>query len=546
MKKDDIDSIISLYRKYNREKIQLAIDDTDNLNAYIHLTDSSINFSKETKEIIFSFNSDILKSIYDNMDNDNIVDSDILYSDKQLYQLFKFLELYYHESIHLVQKHVYGSIYDYTEAVQGIEDFEIFIIRAMLNDNYTFNIYEDFIESAYKYLKKDDDALSILFRSIQRNCNVALEVTKKINNKLTIIHLIEAQALYISRLNLGIENFTKPKNSLYNLAWDEFASQGGVNPLVFVLIIDASLRYGGIKKNTYHPVEIFYFLINMSIKLEKIFDLITNEIEIFENSNYDEKFRSCLFPTSNHLTINDILNSEGSSNEIIDIIDKKVSLFIEEEILYNFDNAEINLKSLKTFNSYFEKNNYEFNSPKNICFLFSKQIAKILANRLNNVEKNISDVIDFYDDGVVHNIADLFKNHFHDYKYINIIIDIIFSRLDNHEKFPQTGDYYGAIVKFCEAMDDIFLEKHGEMEYPLYQTFIKIIEVIKGVLSICSNENTVNIGIYCCEKHSYIMYDDVEDIFKHLDSCMENDSISRLLCEIFEKESILDFFNFGQ
>lgn len=559
----EIDDIINLYKKYNQEKIKLAWDDDDKLNAHIHLTSSNIKFSPEVNNLIFNPDMDEIGSKIKG-NEDIIATKTVLQSNKELLSLYKFLELYYHESIHLIQKHIYSSVYSYIQSVQAIESLELGITQDLLQKGFTFNAYTGFIESCYKYLENncEDYEKYILLESIKENCSIALEVTKSFSNRLTFIHLIEAQAVYISRLYLGIDNFETPKNNLYNLAWDEFNKFGGKNPIVFILIIDASLRYGGLKTDIPHPVEIFNALIPLSQDLEKLFELTERAVEnakfvgilprsyafeIFSrkpvSQESDENQRVCkeklrLVEEELSTFVDKIVFKYGGKlSELLK--DKFFNALEDAELFYNNHYKE---KVSKVLDSYFKDSDItDLNSPEYIFWVFSRQISKVLESYLYNSEKNISEVMDFYDDNIMHNVAYIFKKHFQNYKCIDILFPFMFPK---HQYYEEHEDVYKKVTNFFAELDDITLDRYDNIPYPIYQEIVKMPEVIKNILSLSSGENLATNGIYCCEKHSYIMYDDMNQLFEHLDSCEENDSPSRALCEIFNKESILDFFSF--
>lgn len=562
----EIDDIINLYKRYSQEKTKLAWDD-DNLNAHIHLTSSHITFSPEVINKIINIDADEFISKFKGYESVAVTKS-MLGNDKELNFLYKFLELHCHESIHLTQKHIYGSVYRYIQAIQKIENLEFGIIRDLLNNGFTFNAYSGFMELCYKYLESNylDDKKICFLSSIQENCSIALEATKAFDNKLTLIHLIEAQAVYISRLYLGIDNFDTPKNNLYNLAWNEFSKFGGKNPVVFVLMIDASLRYGGLKTNIQkdipHPVEIFNALIPLSQDLEKLFELVEQAVE---NAKYIEIFSHSYAFEMFH---NESIFQEDDENQLVykeklELVEEELSTFVEgilfkygdklSELLKDkffnvseeaelFYNNHYQEKISKVLNSYFKDSDIpNLDSLEYIFWVFSKQIANILEKNLYNIEDNIDDVMDVCDDDVMHNVAYLFKKHFYSYKNINILFNLMLK--DSQYCNNEYEDFYKNFYDFYLELKTIYLYKYNTL-YFSYQRALKIPEVIKSILSLNSDENLAINGVYCCEKHSYIMYDDINQLFEHLDSCKEESNPSRILRNQFGKESILDFFNF--
>lgn len=544
----EIQDIISLYKKYIQEKINLALNDDDKLNASIHLTTSSINASSDVIKIMGNIDNTISKYSYD-----TAIDLKTLQENKDLYKIHKAVELFNHEIVHLVQKHIYTSLYEYVVAVQEIEFSEINILKDFLSEGHTFNAYTDFMQSIHEFLKeKNGFELYSYYNSIKLNAQIALRATKKFDNQLTFLHLIESQALYISRLFLGINNFIPPKNTLYTLAWHEFEKNGGTNPKVFVLILDASLRYGGLKTDMPHPVEIFNFLISLSTELEEIFNVIENELTYPKLQIRSSAFGRLLLKSSNLFSLNESEDSDDFK-EIEDRLSKLVSHCINvsnDNLIkptddYAFDleqnpdlNHDYQKKISKISDRYFKNRNY-IDTEEDVCLLFCKQILEILKAKMYNVEDSIDNVQNFYKDHMMHNIAYSFINHFPNYKNI----EFIFSFFIMNER---NSDSYNQFWQFLTELRSIKVGLYNEMEYFQYEEILKYPELIKSILALNSDEVSPSNGIYCCQKHSYLSPTNmnINQLFDELDSCTEVNSISRQLCEIFNKESILDFFNF--
>lgn len=190
------------------------------------------------------------------------------------------IELWRHEAFHGVQKHAYRSVFSLVDAIQGVEGWENSLFFMHASSGGVWRLGGSFISSLQEIDESLRDRLAEL---LERQCKIILEATQERANGIGLLHLIEGQAMVASRLAAGLfDHRPLPEADVYTKAWHEYQKAHGADPLVFVLVVSAALRYGDINDDDEsafydfypHPVDIFNYLINFAPEIETVFHAV--------------------------------------------------------------------------------------------------------------------------------------------------------------------------------------------------------------------------------------------------------------------------------
>lgn len=191
-----------------------------------------------------------------------------------------FLELWRHEAFHGIQKHAYHAVFRLVDAIQKIESWELTIFFLHATSGGQWKLGEGFLSVLRSH---DESIIDHLAPHVQRECQVVLSALRKNNHGIGLFDLIEGQAFIAARAATGLlSERPMPERPVYVRAWNRFLACGGRDPVVFVLLVGAALRYGDISDDPGsdfddfhpHPVDVFDYLLNFAAEFEALFDAV--------------------------------------------------------------------------------------------------------------------------------------------------------------------------------------------------------------------------------------------------------------------------------
>ncbi|GAA4255376.1 hypothetical protein GBZ26_03505 [Azospirillum formosense] len=293
------------------------------LTGFISLSDSTISIPGISEEFSqkLAKSVDKLKTFEEKYGDEIFRTSELIAKLPELKNLLTNFELWRHEAFHGVQKHAYRSVFTLVDSIQSIESWEIYIFFMIASSGGKWRLGENFL-SVLRDI--DADLNERIAGLISRDCRVVLEAISERDNGLGILHLIEGQAFIASRFSVGLlDVLPTPASPIYTKAWSLFNEKGGREPIVFIILAGAALRYGNISsdpdsvfKDLYpHPVDIFNFLVNFAGDFENIYRKLQenaeHELASKRSSFINRKQRP--FSTRSHILM-DLLDHGNKKN----------------------------------------------------------------------------------------------------------------------------------------------------------------------------------------------------------------------------------------
>lgn len=471
--------------------------------------------------------------------NEQMPTTKLLIEHPDLYQMLDLMEKGAHECIHALQKHSYRSVVTLVNAMQTIENWEAKLFFSHMQSGGTWDAEGSFLQCLECI--DDEHTKHFIARNIRSACNVALEAFSPRQEGLSLAHLIEGQAYVAGRLAVRAFEALPPTNdSLYTLAWSHYEEAGGHDPMLFVLIAGAAMRFGDINdddegsfRDFYpNPVDIFIYLLKYVPTLEK-------------NLLIEAKPAGSFFSTANSSVSSfKALDAYDTTPEIdsalsafhhlaSDSPDPDLSYLLCKSKPEDFDDEEEMRKFRKKLRSnimaafgdeVLEMPNPDTKMACDIALMISKQIAGIVGRTYSRVAEPTTNA---FKKGKHKKIADAVGEDF-SLLVRNANSEDVFlqSILDQSFLLGTLFPYF--LDQINERVSVQLFDNSPPISHIDYRSMLLMPEMIKGLLAVYQwrhgeARTKVVRGPYCCEKHGHLSLGQSDPI--EFDNCSEEDSL---------------------
>lgn len=514
------------------------------LTASIGLTHSQISGSFLDQSYFASMKAQMskLKSLgFASLDEQEPT-TDLLTRYPDLHQMLDLMEKGAHESIHALQKHSYRSVVSLVNAMQTIENWETKLFFAYAQSGGTWNVEESFLQCLDAI---DDNATKLtIARQIRSACNVVLEAFSPRKEGLSLAHLIEGQAYVGGRLAVrAFDAFPRVDDLLYTKAWDQFVQAGGTEPILFVLLTGAAMRFGdinddeegiGFREFYPNPIDLYIYLLKYVPVLEK---------SLLQDSGQVGRLFGNVIPFRRILEASEAYSSTQEIDEAVsqffksppDSRDPDFSYLLYKSKSDDYDNEDEMLRfreKLRT-NVLSAFSGEPINMPSadhqrafDQALQLSRRVAGIVGRTYSRVSEPTTNAFKKgkhkkIADAVGEDFALVVKNANTEEIFLQAIFDQSFLQ---GTLFPYFLDHINERV-FVQPFDG-----RPPMSHIEYRSMCLMPEMIKGLLAVyqwrhADNEIKISRGPYCCEKHGHRSLDQSDPL--KFDECTEDDSLGK-------------------
>lgn len=472
------------------------------------------------------------------------ITSDEIKKNPEISELIDLFEKCSHECFHGMQKHAYRSVITFVKVLQEIENWELKLFFAHVQNGGVWRVDQSFIECIGSI--ENDQVRSGVADKINNACLAAMEGFGSRSDGISLAHLVEGQAYVAGRLAAGAFSvLPHVADDLYTKAWNLFVGSGGDTPILFIAICDAAMRYGDIDdepgdssfKDFYpHPVDIFLYLLNFVEVLE-------HEIKHAELHLVGRQERASMI-------FGGARAESYPSTESIDRKLKEVIRFAKDSSVpehsylalklspFDFGGFEgINDHKKKNFDRIFSAfgdgrvaaSDYaeakRILSYRGLCMLIAGIVGRTYSRVANPV--CVDEKSDSSKRRIADGVFDLYHSTFSDAHKVEFFAAAFVDKSFFVERlFP----FF--LYEIDEKVKLSPFEHMPRITHNDYRSMMLMPEAVKGVLNVLHmrfHHFSVDAkrGPYCCEKHGFVSLSNCAPSF--YDKCDSEDSVSRAL-----------------
>lgn len=514
--------------------------------ASIGLTGSNLtgNFmSREAMDRIKQRATDFQRSFQG--DPNTLVETSELLKHPPLREQAALLEALTHEMVHGLQKHAYRSVYTLVEALQTVELAELKLGFLHASSGGTWSFGQSYMQCLEAL---DQNLAELLSEPIYTACGVVQEAYGERRNGLGLLHLVEGQAHVAARSAmkafdaLGVGNLP----GIYTDAWRQFVNAGGSNPLLFVALTGAALRYGDINDDTGgsfreslpNPVDIFIYLLAYVNDLESwlahMDQQTSSAVTRALSSNATVHYHASALVQNHRKAMKKSIQARRHLANDTD--DEDFSFLKSNESADDFDDEdEMDRMLARRHAKVWGATEVMIDSPQydelqsaaaSVMLAIEMLIATIIEETYTRFAEPMDEAFARPPRGkIAAAVGRDFRKLVPDYCNVGI-----FHRLILDQEFT-----LGKMVWFYlnQMREEVRVQPFDQMEpmlYFEYQGLRQIPEAIKRVLAIADwragKGEAPPSGPYCCELHGSLPLGG--DVFDQLQSCTESDSTGQI------------------